>query len=108
MLQKCYSFMAYSSDQIVNRLSMNNLNKSRGIMHFTNNAILRGKTAKSRPKKRLIGWSFSSLAWKTKPFPRKLPMAWFDFLFWMLFAMIVGAICGGFVIAAYFRSRGWI
>jgi len=43
---------------------------------------------------------------KTKPFLALL--FWrFNFLFWNIFALIVGGICGGLIVAGFFRSRGW-
>ena len=43
---------------------------------------------------------------KAKPF-FGLPLSWFNFLFWLGFALLVRGVCGGFLVAAFFRSRGW-
>ena len=31
----------------------------------------------------------------------------FEFLIWLAVMFITGGICGGFIVAAFFRSRGW-
>ena len=43
---------------------------------------------------------------KAKPFSA-LSLSWLGFSIWQAVAFITGLICGGFIVAAFFRSRGW-